>query len=210
MMLEEINTRAHPHGLFVMGACRGEEDPNTTVVLVGTSADFWRHFSQSKEYRDGNPDPVDRWSKRIVPTLAPDAVCLFPSDGPPYAPFIAMATATGQFYQSPTGMLVHVTAGLMISMRGALVLPEVLDLPEPAPNPCLACPDRPCIGGCPTDALSLQRPYDVPRCKAYLATHAGEPCMSRGCLVRNKCPVSQRFARDPAQSAFHMRAFLGE
>ncbi len=84
-----------------------------------------------------------------------DATALFPSDGPPYAPFIRWAMETGRFFQSPTGMMVHATAGLMISIRGALRCRRSghLDLP-PGRKPLLACADRPCVTACPVGALS--------------------------------------------------------
>jgi epoxyqueuosine reductase QueG len=103
-------------------------------------------------------------------------------------------------------MLVHDTAGLLISIRGAILLPDLLDLPPPPPqSPCETCA-RPCLTACPVGALG-QRPYDVPACHAFLDTAEGADCLTRGCLVRRSCPVSQRFGRDPAQTAHHMRYF---
>jgi hypothetical protein len=209
MSLAELNTAARPFGLFVMGALHEEDQ---TLALLGAGAGLWPQFLTSDECCDGAPDPLDRWSKRVLGGLARDhdATALFPSDGPPYAPFIRWAMETGHFFQSPTGMMVHPTAGLMISIRGALKVPQVwaLDLP-PAENPCLACVDRPCVTACPVGALSDDHDYDVPACKAFLDTSPGKDCMTQGCRVRRACPVSQSFQRDPAQSAFHMRSFKG-
>jgi epoxyqueuosine reductase len=200
----QIDEIVRSHGLFVMGHDR-------TRILIGTAPGFWDVFTESAEFSDGNSDPIDRWSKRILGELAADlgAVAQFPSDGPPYAPFIAWALATGRFWQSPTGMLVHDVAGLMISIRGALQFEEGMrDVPWGA-SPCETCAQKPCITACPVDALSADRPYDVPACKAYLDTPAGMECMTRGCHVRRACPVSQSFGRIDAQSAFHMKAFHG-
>ncbi|MFL4470035.1 ferredoxin [Tateyamaria armeniaca] len=204
MNLQQIADAVAPHGLMVMGH-------DETRVLIGTDAGWWDVFRDSAEYNDRAKDPVDRWSKRIIGALADQigAKATFPSDGPPYAPFIAWALATGRFWQSPTGMMIHDTAGLMISIRGALTLAGPLQLVETQQSPCEDCPDRPCVSACPVGALSAAAPYDVPACKAYLDTPAGADCMSGGCLVRRACPVSQRFARPPAQSAFHMKAFVG-
>ena len=206
MSLQAIDAAAQHHGLFVMGASHSTDG---TTILIGTGPAFWSHFATAPERVDGQPDPLDRWSKRILPSLSPGSPCLFPSDGPPYPPIIAMALATGRFFQSPTGMMVHAEAGLMISIRGAILHPDRLALPEPAENPCLTCPDKPCATACPVDALSATHAYDVPACKAYLGTHAGQSCMTEGCAARRACPVSRRFGRDPAQSGFHMRAFTG-
>lgn len=203
MSLRAISDACVPHGLMVMGASGGR-------VLVGCDAGFWPVFTASPEYKDGSPHPVDRWSKRIIGALAEtfDATTAFPSDGPPYAPFIAWAMDTGRFFQSPVGMMVHDTAGLMISIRGALIFDGIPDGPPPVTtSPCDTCAAKPCITACPVGALSATPPYDVPACKAFLDTTAGHDCMTNGCKVRNACPVSRRFDRPAAQSHFHMKAF---
>ena len=202
-----LDARLAPHGLFDMGRLPDDGD---TVILVGAGPGMWPIFTASPECKDAAPDPLDRWSKRVLGALAADldGSAQFPSDGPPYLPFIAWATATGRFWQSPTGMLIHDTAGLMISIRGALRLPAQQILAVEATNPCDTCAEKPCLGACPVDALSADHAYDVPACKAHITAPEGADCLNLGCRVRRACPVSQRFGRDPAQSAFHMRAFV--
>ena len=168
-------------------------------------------ISELVEAADGAPDPLDRWSKRVIGAMADarGARSHYPSDGPPYLPFIAWARESGRFWQSPTGMLVHDAAGLMISIRGALRWSGRRDLPERADvNPCDTCAEAPCVGACPVGALSDRAPYDVPACKAHVTAPQGRDCLDGGCLVRRACPVSRRFGRDPEQSAFHMHAFV--
>jgi hypothetical protein len=119
------------------------------------------------------------------------------------------ALRSGRFWQSPVGMLVHDVAGLMISLRGALHYEG--PGPEEAPTarkPCENCADQPCRTACPVDALQGDF-YDVAACKAHVARPEGRDCLTSGCRARRACPVSQDFNRDPAQSAFHMRAFMG-
>lgn len=202
MTLDRIEEAAASHGLFVMGSVENR-------VLLGTDADWWSVFIHSPEYRNGVAHPVDTWSKRVIGDLAQafDASAVYPSDGPPYAPFIAWALATGRFWQSPTGMMVHDRAGLMISIRGALECGTAFNSEEDALNPCDSCADKPCVAACPVGALRADAPYDVPTCKAYLDTPPGRDCMSGGCHVRRACPVSAAFDRPQAQSAFHMKAF---
>jgi hypothetical protein len=180
-----------------------------TRILIGTDSQWWDIFTQSDEFKDGANNPVDRWSKQILNGLADSAgaTAHFPSDGPPYAPFIAWALATGRFWQSPTGMMVHDRAGLMISIRGALEFPAAFAADIARPSPCDSCVGKPCVAACPVDALSDTHAYDVPRCKAYLDTPGGDACMTGGCHVRRACPVSQAFGRPETQSAFHMQAF---
>ncbi|MFY0659034.1 MAG: ferredoxin [Shimia sp.] len=206
MTLEAIQTAAANAGLLTMGALH--EDGNT-IVLLGTGPAFWAAFSASREYLDGSKHPVDRWSKRVVGDLAKtfSGTCQFPSDGPPYPPFIRWALDSGPFFQSPVGMMVHPEVGLMISLRGALILPREIPLhQQDTPSPCLTC-DGPCTSACPVDALSAGTGYNVTACHAFLDTEDGSECMSRGCIARRACPHSAKAGRTDAQSALHMRSF---
>ncbi|WP_299931634.1 ferredoxin [uncultured Pelagimonas sp.] len=186
-------------------------DPATqTLALLGPDEpDFWGIFTQSPEYLDGEPDPMDRWSKRITMPLAErwQGQALFPSDGPPYPPFLGWATASGAAWSSPVGLLVHKDAGLFVSYRCAIALPFHVSLPAPSVIPCKTC-DAPCEGACPVSAIAKDHPYDVARCKAHMRSSDGVECRENGCLVRRACPVATNFRRLPAQSAFHMAAFL--
>ncbi|MFW2545239.1 ferredoxin [Primorskyibacter sp. 2E107] len=182
-----------------------------TVLLLGPDEPgFWPVFATSPEYADGLPDPLDRWSKRVLGVLAKGwgGTAIFPSDGPPYPPFVRWAESSGQAWPSPVRLLVQEQAGLFISYRGAVALPQRLDLPPRRQRPCTTCA-TPCVTACPVGALGAGQDYDVAACRAHLRSNEGAACMA-GCLVRRACPVGQDFRRDPAQSAFHMAAFLEE
>lgn len=214
MSYAAIEEDAHDAGLMVMGGLhprrvRSPEDDVGTLILLGTGPGFWPVFTTSEEYGDGQPDPVDRWSKRVIGGLATrfEAECRFPSDGPPYAPFIAWAMASGRFAQSPVGMMVHDRVGMMISLRGALLFAHEMPLPETPPfDPCTACA-APCADACPVGALSALRPYDVDNCHGFLNGAGAQSCMMDGCAARLACPLSRGAERHPDQSALHMRAF---
>jgi hypothetical protein len=213
--LTALGATLENYGLMGMGSLHLKDAPGPeTLVLLGTSATFWEVLTKSPEYSSNMPDPVDRWSLRALPEIAKAFGAkgvLYPFGGPPYQPFIAWAKQTGAAFDSPVGMLVHHTAGMMISYRGALVFDGHHSLlQQTASSPCDSCPDRPCEAACPVDALSADHAYDVPRCKAHIAAPEGADCMAKGCAVRRACPLSQRFDRPQAQSAHHMRAFLGE
>ncbi|MEP5091365.1 MAG: ferredoxin, partial [Paracoccaceae bacterium] len=122
-------------------------------------------------------------------------------------PFFSWALRTGRVHASPILLLVHDRAGLFVSFRGALALPEHIDVPSPPNNPCESCSGKPCRTACPVSALTGSG-YDVPLCKAHLEAQDLADCMSQGCAARRACPVSQEFARLPEQSAYHMRRFV--
>lgn len=204
-----IKAALPPLGLILMGGVQRRAPAPETLFLLGCGPDFWQVFTRCAEYGDGVPDPLDRWSRRVLSDLAAQigARVEFPFGGPPYAPFLRHALDSGQSHPSPVGMLVHGRAGMMISFRGALIVDGIHDVPAALPNPCGPCP-RPCTTACPVGALSESAPYDVAACKDHLQSAAGQDCRKHGCLVRRACPVSARFGRDPAQSGFHMEAFV--
>ncbi len=183
------------------------EDGATILLLGPYEPGFWPAFSNTAEARDGAADPIDRWSKRVINSLAGrwGGVAVFPSDGPPYPPFQAWARVSGRAWDSPVGMLIHDAAGLWVSYRGAIRLPYLLDLPDARNQPCLTCA-APCVTACPVGALGPDG-YDVPACKAHLNGADSADCMGQGCAVRRSCPVSESYGRLHAQSAFHMKAF---
>ena len=94
----------------------------------------------------------------------------------------------------------------MVSYRGAVLVPERIDLPRAQPSPCLTCADKPCLQACPVEALSASG-YDTAACHAYLDTEAGAGCMTQGCAVRRSCPAGHTYRRIEAQSAYHMERF---
>jgi len=210
MSYAAVEQAARAAGLIVMGAAAHDPDGEVgTLILLGTGPQFWTAFSTSAEATDGAAHPVDRWSKRVIGGIARDlgAACSFPSDGPPYAPFIAWAMATGRFAQSPVGMMVHDRVGMMISLRGALLVTETLALPAPPRfDPCTSCA-APCASACPVRALSAAAPYDVPACHDFLDGDGAKSCMVDGCLARRACPLSRGAGRRSEQSALHMRSF---
>jgi hypothetical protein len=201
------------HHLTVLGGFHPTPEdilpPGTqTLLLLGPAEPgFWAHFTASPEWQDGQPDPMDRWSRRVIGTIACDlgAKALFPFGGPPYHPFYRWALRTGRIWDSPVRLLVSADQGLMVSFRGALALRERVPLPAPALRPCDGCA-RPCLAACPAAALTADG-YDVPACHGFLDTPAGQPCLTTGCETRRACPVSQAYARLPEQSAWHMGRF---
>jgi epoxyqueuosine reductase len=190
-------------GLRVLGHC---PDEGKTITLIGPDEPrFWKIFSTSAEYLDGDDRPMDRWSKRVISAVAADlgAEPLFPFGGPPYAPFFTWAKASGRFWASPINFLVHDEAGLFASFRGAIRW-DAQVTKQTSVQPCMTC-EQPCATACPVDAF--RDGYDVVACKSHVTSEAGHECRTKGCLARRACPVGQGM-RLPAQAAFHMEAFL--
>lgn len=193
-----------PDGLRIAGRCPSD---NRTVLLISPDGPrFWQLFIASPEFADGDADPMDRWSHRVIGTWADtmQASAVFPSDGPPYPPFVGWALASGRCWSSPTGLLVHDTMGLLVSFRGAVILPRPCAAQPMAASPCLTCP-RPCVDACP--ALAFAGGFDATRCHIWLDGKAGTDCMNDGCRVRLACPISSGCGRLPEQSAWHMRQY---
>ncbi len=206
--LTGIAQQAAAHHLGILGGFHAADDPTLpkgtqTLLMLGPDNGFWAHFTASVEWQDGAPNPMDRWSRRVIGGMACDlgAKALFPFGGPPYHPFYTWALRTGRVWESPIKLLVHDSQGLMVSFRGALALKAHIDLPAPSTRPCDTCP-APCATTCP--ALSTAG-YDLPACHAML--DAGKDCMSLGCASRRACPAGAAYARLPEHSAYHMRQF---
>src|SRR6185312_11105495 len=74
-------------------------EPAATLALLGLLAEGWPVFAASREAGDGAPDPLDRWSRRVLGGLAAafGAVPLFPFGGPPFLPFQRWAQRAGPF-----------------------------------------------------------------------------------------------------------------
>ena len=98
------------HHLTVLGGFHPTEEDGTppgteTLLLLGPAEPgFWAHMTAQPEWLDDAPDPVDRWSRRVIGTIACDlgAKALFPFGGPPYHPFYQWALRTGRVGSAPS------------------------------------------------------------------------------------------------------------
>jgi len=214
MDLTLLRQRTAAAGLVLRGAFHPDAgdggDAGTLALLGFAGARGWSDFAASPEALDGAPDPLDRWSRRVIDALAASlgGAALYPFGGPPWHPFQRWAQRAEPVHSSPLGILIHPDWGLWHSYRGAIALPERLDLPppDPRPSPCDACVARPCLSTCPVGAFTTAG-YDVAGCAAHIASAAGADCMASGCAARRACPVGAEHRHGAAQAAFHMRAF---
>jgi hypothetical protein len=215
--LSGVRVAVEASGLSYRGAFHPTPDdwPNGgdcgTLVLVGfTGNRNWRHFQHAPEAHDGAPDPLDRWSLRVIGALARElgATALFPFQGPPWLPFLRWAQKAEPVHPSPLGMLIHPDWGLWHSWRGALAFRDTLELPPPdrRPRPCDSCADKPCLTTCPVNAFTMKG-YDVAACVAHIETPRGTDCMEEGCRARRACPIGAGHRYSPEQAHFSMVAF---
>lgn len=210
-------------GLMVRGGFHptaADEVPGNpaTLVLVGNAGPaMWQAFAvaTTPEARQGDPDPLDTWTRRVLDGVADGlgAGALYPFSVP-YLPFQRWALGTGAVFPSPIGPLIDPEYGLWHAYRGALAFDKRLELP-PTPGhrrPCDDCADKPCLTACPVGAFTpsgeSMAPYDVPACVAHVASASGNACLEDGCLARRACPVGQEHVYRPAQARFHMERFL--
>lgn len=191
--------------------------------MVGVAGSrFWPSFAGSAEHRDGLPDALDRWSRRIGQSLATQrgGLALFPFEGPPHWPFQRWATRCEPVEPSLLGLLMHPEFGLWHAFRFALLLPSqpgtvALAVTQNPAQPssrmglsevCASCTGQPCLQTCPVSAFAPGH-YAVSSCVSHLRSDAGHDCMARGCLARRACPQGASWRYEEAHAAFHMQAF---
>lgn len=184
----------------------------TAVVLVGRlGRRGWSAFAGAPEARDRAPDPLDRWSRRVIDGLAADlgGLALYPFGGPPWWPFQRWAQRAEPLSPSPIGLLIHPEWGLWHAFRGAIAFADDVGEIEPPPavtSPCESCAGRPCLSTCPVDAFTPGR-YDVARCATHIASPLGALCRTDGCRARDACPVGRGRRYGDDEIRFLMRAF---
>ena len=219
MTLDEVKAVVAKTGVSFRGAFHPDPDDlpdgeraGTIVMLGFVGGENWPVFKASGEYQDRRPHPLDRWSYRVVTSLAKTmhARAYFPFTAP-FMPFIRWAKKAEPVTQSEMGMMIHPEYGLWHAWRGALGFDAALELPavKAQRRPCDSCIAKPCLSACPVNAFGGGGAYDVAACGAHLRAPEGAACMSGGCLARRACPVGEPFQYEPEQAAFHMKSFRG-
>ena len=214
-MSESIEAGLAIHGLRLLGDVVtrvGDESELSHLYLAGNAGGkMWDVFADSPESSDGNAHPLDRWTRRVLESLAQEwsARVLFPFDGAPWHPFQQWARLAGCGRASPLGVLMHPRFGVWCGYRGAFVFDAKgqFETVEPqVPFACDDCAAKPCLGTCPVDAITGSG-LDAARCRSYVLSDAGKECRTGGCLARRACPVAMQWRQNSAQQAFHMAAF---
>ena len=225
-LVQTITKALSPLGLLLRGGFKPTPDDALpalpdgqvvgTLLMVGNAGPaMWRAFSASPQALDGQPHPLNRWTRQQVDAIAQAAggVALYPFDATPVWPFQRWAARAEPVFPSPLGLLIHPQYGLWHAYRAAILVAPDLHLPDPASlantmaSPCASCADQPCLSGCPVGAFSTNG-YDVLACASHLTLPSGQDCLGGGCLARRACPVGVDHAQAPAQNGFHMQAFF--
>ena len=209
----DLEKDIHSAGLIILGELQvTDNDPvpkdAESILLLGPNEpNFWKIFKESDEFNDGEANPLDRWSKRIIDNIAIQNDCtpLYPFGGEPYKPFFSWALRSGTVWSSPVHLAIHKDRGLFVSFRGALAINQTRKIDQSFENPCLKCP-APCLSACPVNAFT-ETGYDVAECKNHIRSVDSSKCKSLGCNTRRACPVGANL-RNFDQSSFHMENFL--
>jgi hypothetical protein len=194
---------------------RDAAGPLLSVVVIGNGGDaFWSAFrAHVRRHPDfaARPHPLDDFTRTVMeeaalPALARHGVAgvlRFPFDrGEPSLSFVHLAEAAGLGCRSLLGVLVHPEFGPWMALRGALLLDVAMSALRPAAGfePCAACVERPCVGACPTGAVTASG-WDVERCASYRLGSAGR--CDEACHARVAC-VYGRAHRYPTDAiAYH-------
>jgi NAD-dependent dihydropyrimidine dehydrogenase PreA subunit len=184
------------------------------ALLVGNHGPaMWSALVASDEYGDGEPHPMDRWTRRIIgealASLDRPAIALFPFGGEVW-PFQRFASRAMGLRSSPLGLLIHPDYGLWHALRAAIVFPGLANLApvHVSDHPCDDCAAKPCLGACPVEAFTASG-FAVQACRSHLATGAKPDCVAEGCAARNACPVGRQWRYGNDQLRFHMVSFRG-
>ena len=204
MTYVDLLSAAQSYNLTIFGSLAG--DAGSIILLGPHEPGYWPVLCASQEWQDGGPDPVDRWSHRVISQLAQETGSkpYFPFGAHP-ATFLSRALASDRAWQSPVGMLVQAEAGLLVSYHGALKLNCDFGQ-DPSESTCPSCA-QPCTQACSIGALNGES-YNVDACWSSMREDPEQRCLTAGCLARRACPVSAAYPRQAAHSAYHMRQFL--
>jgi epoxyqueuosine reductase QueG len=168
-------------------------------------------LERAREARDGAPNPLDRYTARVVSAaaraaLAPLGVAhaaAFPFGAHPLIPFQRLGRAAGLGGPGPLGLQIHPEFGPWWAYRGLGVVARPLPAAPGPGDGCAGC-DAPCVAACPARAVA-RGGFDVAACHARRLV--AEPCRL-SCDARIACVLGPAHRYRDVELAFHMRASL--
>lgn len=181
------------------------------LVVGGGGRPFFDGFTAAAEARDGQPDPLDRYTARVVAAAVAGALAggnvraaiAHPFDAHPVIPFQRLGRAAGLGGPGPLALQIHPVFGPWWAYRALIALDCPLP-PAGAPgDACAGCP-APCVSACPGRAVS-QAGFGLVACHAH-RMEAAECQLS--CAARLACIRGPQHRYADEQLAFHMRASM--
>ena len=192
-------------------------------MIVGSGGrELFARFREAPERRDGQPSPLDRFTRAAIGAAAAEALqglagghrLLFPfTDSLPALPFQRLGRAAGLAGPGPLGLQIHPFFGPWWAYRGliALSLAEVTwseatwaaGPGAPLGDGCAGCP-APCVDACPAGAVRLAG-FSVPDCHAR---RLASPDCRLSCVARIRCVRGPEHRYTDEQLAFHMAASM--
>lgn len=217
-MSENLESLLSAHGMIVLGGfspvpedgvppLASGEAPGAVTLVGNAGPEMWDIF---QERQQDEPHPLNAWTRRVLAEVAAalGAEAVYPFSGPPFLPFQRWAGRTGTIFASPMTPAIHPVYGTWFGLRGALLsFAPLASNPPPAQHPCETCVEKPCLVACPVGAITPGH-LAAARCLGHLESPIGADCVAMSCRSRRACPVGRDWAYPPAQSAFHMEAFI--
>jgi ferredoxin len=182
------------------------------ALIVGSGGPmFFDLFERAPEAADGAPNPLDRYTARVVAratqeALDPRAIVHavgFPFDARPLIPFQRIGRAAGLGGPGPLGLQIHPRFGPWWAYRALIVLDRPLPPAPPPGDGCAGC-DAPCVAACPAGAVR-RGGFDVAACQGRRLV--AEPCRL-SCDARIACVRGPEHRYREVELAFHMRASI--
>ena len=215
------NFQLSANDLVVLGDDMMSEKENERIgVMVAGSANMWQKFIATRQFDDGKPDPLNRWTGKVLDEIASEfgAKLKLPFERP-FSPFQAWAMKAAQLTQSPLGILMHPRLGLWFGLCGVLFfqvnvknqeVEKLIQQRQQTNDICQKCLRKPCLSACPVSAFG-KNSLDVSDCFSHLDrvqnSQISPDCLQEGCGARSACPVGIENKYSNKQLRFHMRAY---
>jgi len=182
------------------------------ALIVGSGGPaFFDRFDAGPEATDRAPNPLDRYTERVVTSATRDALdprgfahaLHFPFGARPLIPFQRLCRAAGLGAPGPLGLQINPTFGPWWAYRALIVLDRPLPTAPPPGDGCAGC-DAPCVAACPAAAVA-RGGFDIVACQARRLV--AEPCRL-SCAARIACVRGPEHRYRDEELAFHMRAAM--
>jgi ferredoxin len=191
---------------------------NGALIVGSGGRELFAGFREAPERRDGQPSPLDRFTRAAIATAAAETLdgiggghrLFFPfTDSRPALPFQRLGRAAGLGGPGPLGLQIHPIFGPWWAYRGLIAValsPEDwagAGAGAPLGDGCAGCP-APCVAACPAGAVRLAG-FSVADCHAR---RLAAPECRLSCVARIRCVRGPEHRYTDEQLAYHMAASM--